>query len=242
LRYIAHLLRFAMHAAALTPSLAPFAPSAGWQPPRPRRGAALAVALVHGLALLLALKAGQVVAVQLEKSPVEVRLLDARAPKPLPPAPRPQPLPTLAPTPALVLPIPEIPAAAPVRELAATPQPAPPAAPVQLQPEPAPSRAITPPAPAPKAVAASSLRWRVEPAVELPRLSRRAGEQGRVQLTVLFDAEGRPQAAQLLRSSGFARLDAQAQEALRVARIHPYQEDGRAVAVSTVVTLEYELE
>lgn len=231
-----------MHASALSPSFAPFAPLADWQPPRPRRGAALAVALVHGLALVLALKAGQVVAVQLEKSPVEVRLLDASAPKPLPPAPRPQPLPNLVTTPALVLPIPEISVATPVRELAASPQPAAPPAPQQLQPEPAPSRAISTPAPAPKAVAASSLRWRVEPAVELPRLSRRAGEQGRVQLGVLFDAEGRPQTVQMLRSSGFARLDAQALEAIRVARISPYQEDGRAVAVSTVVTLEYELE
>lgn len=231
-----------MHASALSPSFAPFAPLADWQPPRPRRRAALAVALVHGLALMLLLKAGQVVAVQLEKSPVEVRLLDSSEPKPLPPAPRPQPLPKLTPTPALVLPIPEISVATPLREVAAVSQPATPPAPVQLQPEPTPTRAISPPAAAPKTVSASSLRWRVEPAVEVPRLSRRAQEHGRVQLNVVFDAEGRPHSVQMLRGSGFARLDAQALEAIRVARISPYQEDGRPAAVSTIVTLEYELE
>lgn len=229
-----------MHAVALTPTLAPFAPSSGWQPPRAHRGAALAVALVHGLALLLVLQAGQVVAVRLEKPPVEVQLLDAASPRP--PAPRPQPLPNLASSSTPALPIPEIPLAASVREVPISVQPAAPLAVLPPQPEPALKHATAAPAATPKTVAATVLRWRIEPAVELPRLSRRAGEQGRVQLGVLFDADGRPQAVQMLHSSGFARLDAQALEALRVARISPYLEDGRAVAVSTVVTLEYELE
>ncbi len=219
-----------------------FAPSQpGWNPAPPNRHAALAVLLLHIAAIALLLQAGKQVVKRLQPAPVEVAVLQEAPPTPPSPAPLPTPKVSL-PLPQLItLPLPEIVSSTAVREVAAqsAPPPAPPAPP-QLEPVTR-SAVVAPQPPAPKTVAATSLRWRVEPAVEVPRLSRRAGEQGRVQLAVVFDAEGRPASVQLLRGSGFARLDAQALEAIRVARITPYVEDGRAMPVSTVVNLEYEL-
>lgn len=218
----------------LTPSL----PS--WNPAPANRPAAAAVLLLHIAGIALLVQAGHKVVKHLEPRPVEVTVVQEAPPAPPTPAPLPSPRVAL-PLPQLVqLPMPEIVPVAPAREVAATAPPPAPPAPPQLEPVTR-SAVVAPQPPAPKTVAATSLRWRVEPAVEVPRLSRRAGEQGRVQLAVVFDAEGKPASVQLLRGSGFARLDAQALEAIRVARITPYVEDGRAMPVSTVVNLEYEL-
>lgn len=214
----------------------------GWNPAPPKRHAAAAVLLLHVAGIALLVHAGHKVAKQLAPSPVEIAIVQEAPPTPATPTPLPSPQVSL-PLPQLVqLPMPEIVPVTPVREVQASTEPPPaPPAPPKLEPVTR-SAVIAPQPPAPKAVAASSLRWRVEPAVEVPRLSRRAGEQGRVQLAVVFDAEGRPASVQLLKSAGFARLDAQALEAIRVARITPYVEDGRALPISTVVNLEYELD
>ncbi|MFN4116162.1 MAG: energy transducer TonB [Inhella sp.] len=219
-----------------------FTPSLpGWKPAPLNRHAVLAVLVLHIAAIALLLQAGKQVVKRLQPSPVEVAVLQEAPPVPPSPAPLPMPRITLPQPQLITLPLPEIVSSQAVREGTAISEPptAPPAAPrVDSAP---PAVAIAPPAPAPKPVSATSLRWQVEPAVEVPRLSRRAGEQGRVQLAVIFDAEGRPASVQLLRGSGFARLDAQAMEAIRVARITPYVEDGRVMPVSTVVNIEYEL-
>ncbi|KPF43267.1 hypothetical protein D621_20110 [beta proteobacterium AAP51] len=151
----------------------------------------------------------------------------------------------------------------PVAEATPTPAPlAPPTASV-APPEPAPPQAPTPhPAPAtrpaeptatpPVAAAprpATRLRvppeavaYLVPPPAELPLASRRAGETGVVWLRVVVDARGRPAMVQLHRSSGHARLDAQALEAMRQARFRPHTEDGVAVEVEVVAPIEYALE
>jgi protein TonB len=54
---------------------------------------------------------------------------------------------------------------------------------------------------------------RVEPIY--PSASRRAGEQGTVRLKVLVDANGRPHDVNVVKGSGFARLDDAAVEAVR---------------------------
>lgn len=221
-------------------TLSPTMPA--WTPAPPRRRAAAAVLLLHVVGLALLLQAGHQVVKRISPRPVEIAVLQEAPPAPPQPAPLPTPRVQLPQPQALVLPIPEfMPLAAP-REVHAVAAPPPPAPQLDTPPLQRSAAATPAPAPTPKAVAASSLRWRVEPAVEVPRLSRRAGEHGRVQLAVVFDAEGRPASVQMLRGSGFARLDAQALEAIRVARITPYLEDGRALAVSSVVNLEYELE
>jgi len=225
------------------PTALPFSAPAPWSPAASRRGAALAVLVLHLLALALLWQAGRQVVAQLAPQPLTVSLVPTRpAPAPQPrPAPQPSALPAL---PVLALPVvavPEFTPSAAVREVA----PPPPAAAPVPEPNAAraqPASAALPPPPGPKPVAAGSLRYRVEPAVEVPRLSRRAGESGRVTLRVVFDTEGRPRDIQLLRSSGFARLDAQAREAMQAARIEPYREDGRPIEVVASATLEYELD
>lgn len=232
-------------ALSLLPGSATLPSLGGWQAPRRHPAWGLVVLALH-LALLAALMHAGWRAVQ----PVPPKALSLSL---LPPAAVPQPAAAL-PQPAALpraplawqpLPVPslvmsELPAAtatpvsgSPAQALATAPAPSPEATVARLSP--------TPPAAAPKPVAAGSLRYRVEPAVEVPRLSRRAGEQGQVQLRVVFDTEGRPRDIQLARSSGFARLDAQAREAMQVARIAPYLEDGRPIEVVAVATLVYEL-
>jgi protein TonB len=114
-----------------------------------------------------------------------------------------------------------------------------------LESAPAPSEAPAPKeapkvASGPKTVPEAALRYRVQPAVQWPRMAQRAGERGRVQLRVVFDRHGLPVDVQLAKSSGHARLDAQAFEAMRVARIVPYLEAGHPVEVVALATLAYD--
>jgi protein TonB len=61
-----------------------------------------------------------------------------------------------------------------------------------------------------------------------PRVSRELGEQGSVLLRVLVDERGRPTDIQVVKSSGYPRLDQQAVQAMRAARFKPHVEDGVA--------------
>lgn len=62
-----------------------------------------------------------------------------------------------------------------------------------------------------------------------PPLSRRMGEEGTVVLRVELDELGKVCAARVKDSSGFARLDDAALEAVRTWRCHPAQRDGQPV-------------
>lgn len=236
---------------SLTPSTfslprphSPASRASDWRPGLDRSSAALLVLALHVMAILGLLRFGWHAVRAVAPTPVSIGLLTEALPKAqtaLPTASARVPMPNWStsslPVPevamvhsaspeALSLPVqPALQAPAPAPIAAATSEPSPRAAPAQ-----------------PKPINASSLRYRVEPAVEVPRLSRRAGEQGRVALRVVFDAEGRPRDVHVLRGSGFARLDAQAIEAMQAARINPYLEDGRAIEVMAVATLEYQLD
>lgn len=85
-----------------------------------------------------------------------------------------------------------------------TPQPpAPPiAAPVAAAPAPA-----APPAPPKVELPSSDASYLQNPALSYPSMSARLGEQGKVLVRVLIGADGRPQKAELKRTSGFDRLD-----------------------------------
>jgi len=174
-----------------------------------------------------------------------------RPPPPPPASPRPAPAPA-RPAPAPVIAAPPAPAAAPA---AATVPPAPPEpAPPPPAPLPAPAAppapavlpAPPPPAPAPapsrKVVPATAIEYLRLPPVEVPRLSRRAGESGTVWLRVVVDVRGLPVQVSLQRSSGHARLDEQALWAMRQARFKPHTEDGRPVELEVTAPIEYTLE
>lgn len=95
---------------------------------------------------------------------------------------------------------------------------------------------------APRQIPASAVRYLLPPPVEVPLLSRRAGESGVVLLRVLVDAQGLPKQVQVHKSSGFTRLDEQALSAMRQARFKPQTENGQAIEWFVIAPLSYELE
>ncbi len=221
-------------------------------PPLPRSAArpiaTLAVLAGHGLMLWALLQLAVVERLVQAAAPLVVRIVDAPAePRPQAaalPAPRresPPSMPTLA-APAVLL---EAAPSAPIAP-AATVAPAAVTAPVPAAapavPAAAPAAAVPPPPAAPLRVAASALRYRIEPPVLVPRLSRRLRESGTVLLHVVVDTQGLPRSVSLRQSSGFARLDEQALGAMRQARFIPCTADGRPVECESDAPIVYELE
>ena len=164
-----------------------------------------------------------------EPQPLKVAIVPAAAPAPREPEPTARPLPSFQP-PLLQLPMPEV-------QLAQAPVPAPPAMPVALA-EPA----AAAPAPAERLLPAAAVQYLEPPVLVYPRASRRAGEAGRVLLRVFIDEQGLPRQVQVNRSSGFARLDEAAIEALRKARFKPCVAEGQPVAGWALVPLTFELQ
>jgi protein TonB len=181
-------------------------------------------------------------------APLIVSLVDAPTritePDPLPVPKAPAPPAPQAPW----VPLPRIEIAAPEPPISVAPTPLPPAptppvtdAAALLPPAPAPA---APPAqpPGPKQVPPRALRYAVEPPIEVPPLSRRLRESGVVVLHVVVNTAGLPRSVTLKRSSGFARLDEQAVDAMRRARFHPCMDNGAPIECTSDATLAYELE
>jgi len=80
------------------------------------------------------------------------------------------------------------------------------------------------------------------PAPPYPVLSRRLGEQGRVLLRVRIEADGSASAAQVYGSSGFARLDQAAQQAVLRWRFVPGTRNGEPQAMWHLVPIHFVLE
>jgi protein TonB len=80
---------------------------------------------------------------------------------------------------------------------------------------------------------------RVEPAY--PATSRRQGEEGTVRVKVLVDERGRPQEVAVAQSSGFARLDEAALQAVRRWRFVAATNGERAVTAWTQVAITFRL-
>jgi protein TonB len=155
------------------------------------------------------------------------RPLIATPPKPVEPAPA-----FAAPSlPAPVVdaaPVPEVPSAPPVPEPVVGVAAAVSAAPA--------------PPPAPKTVSIGAVAYRTPPVLHFPPASRRAQEEGRVHVRVLVDAEGLPREVELVRSSGYPRLDDSALATVRATRFRPHTENGVALPFRVVMPLVFELE
>lgn len=124
-------------------------------------------------------------------------------------APAPMPLAIADPTPSPSAPVGTIqpqPALAPVEAPVAVAPAAPPAA---------------PPAPPKVELPSSSAEYLQNPTPVYPTLSKRMGEQGRVMVRVLIATDGRPVNAEVLRSSGYERLDRAALEYVMKCRYTP---------------------
>lgn len=222
-----------------------FVTAARFEPPSYRFKAAAAIAVTHIVLLWAAWQTGLIQRVAAQSLPLTVRLVSdaAAVPAPTPVTPRP-PAATPPPMPSLPAPVLEPAAAvaeaspaaaAPVVVVATAPAPPEPGAPATPRPAPV-------PLPTPTRIEASALRYRVEPPVAVPRLSRRLRESGTVLLHVVVDTQGVPREVSLRRSSGFARLDEQALGAMRQARFVPCTADGRPVECESDAPIVYELE
>lgn len=75
-----------------------------------------------------------------------------------------------------------------------------------------------------------------------PPLSRRLGEQGKVDLRVHVNAEGLPTEVEIKSSSGSRRLDESALETVRKWRFIPARQDDRPVAAWVIVPINFHLE
>lgn len=167
-----------------------------------------------------------------------------------PPEPAPSPAPAW-PAPRLVVPeVPQIQERMPEPAVVTAPSPAPAAeavsqARVSGVASAASSAAAAAPAPPPeqpRTVSISAVSYLEPPVLQYPLASRRAREQGQVQVRLLVDVQGRPQQANVVRTSGFPRLDDAALATARATRFRPHTEDGVPRAFWVVMPLLFELD
>lgn len=182
---------------------------------------------------------------------LEVVLVQSEPARPLPPAPE-EPLP--APRPRSRAAAHPLPAAEPSRRMEtppppvlALPEPAAaaepafvvPQAPEKRAPAAEPRTEVASVAPTPASFSAAYLR---NPAPRYPLEARRSGEQGTVTLRVLVTREGHAARVDVEKSSGSARLDAAALEAVKAWRFVPARKGQEAIESSVLVPIVFRLE
>jgi protein TonB len=189
---------------------------------------AATIVAVHAIGLYAALT----FAPQIKRAVAEVPLAVSFVTQPEPTRERPLPQVSVV-TPQLVVDTPELP-------LIEIPNDAPPAA-----------RAITIPAAAPPPAApredrsepklVSAVEYVREPVPRYPPQSRRLREQGLVVLRVVIDERGAASSIEIETSSGHARLDDAAREAVLRAAFRPYVEDGEPRRALVLIPIEFAL-
>lgn len=163
------------------------------------------------------------------------------APPPPPVPPPPKPAPKVAPRPAPMPVAIADPTPSPNAPTGVT-TPQPPAPPMD-----APVVAATPAPPAPPAppkieLPSSDAAYLNNPKPSYPAISKRMGEQGKVVLRVLIGTDGLPQKVEINKSSGFDRLDKQAQEAVMRWRFVPGKRNGVTETMWNLVPVNFVLE
>ena len=175
-------------------------------------------------------------------------------PEPVVQAPTPKPVAT--PAPPLVNRPPVRPRIAVVKPAIAPPRPTPApmavAAPVSSAPAPEAGAPVPPPVPVQAPVPApadpgprtvsSGVQYLQTPRPDYPAQSKRLGEEGKVVLRVLVNQQGTAERIEVQKSSGFARLDDAARQAVQQARFKPHLEDGRPVPVFAIVPITFRLD
>ena len=201
------------------PSLSHLSYASRQRAPRRHLMGMACVLVLHGL-LLWAIQSGlarQVVKVT--ENTVEALLLSDNLPKP-PPPPAPPP-PKTPPPPTPTAPAPVVPSTtAPAISVPVTP--------------PAPAPSVAPPVPTPPAPTAPAIRTAavIQPGAtcakpDYPSASRRLEEEGTVTLRFLIGADGRVLQAEIDKTSGYARLDEAARNALAKCQFRPGTVDGK---------------
>jgi protein TonB len=206
-----------------------------------RRAAPMLLIVALHLLFFYALRNG-LVKQAIPAGPQEIFVSLIAAVTPTPPAARPEPA-TVAVRKSATSARPATPTAV-AQPLAALPTPAAPmaAAPVI---DPAEPPSATPPvasAPAPPKTISSNLEYIQPPRPEYPTAARRLREEGKTTLRVLVDEKGRPERADIVKSSGSTRLDDAARYAVLAALFKPHIEGGRAIAVYALVPISFSLD
>lgn len=198
-----------------------------------RRSGLLGVVVGLHVGVFLLLLAAKTVAPKIMEIPLVVDLLQPEAQK----VPEAKPLPMAKPTPVKAPPTPAPKAAAPQIEATQSNVPAP-AAPVAPPVEAKP----TPPAPEPVSQARFDADYLRNPAPPYPPLARRMGEEGKVLLRVLVNAQGTADSVEINTSSGSERLDDSAQRTVRNWKFIPAKRGDNAVQSWVLVPIIFKLE
>jgi protein TonB len=195
------------------------------------------VAVLHGLALMMAMNSRAPVAATPEPVAMQVVLMPANAQaRPAPPRlDPPQPLQVQVVVPAIDMPPLDLPAVHAAIDAGTTMEtvavvPHPVAAPV--------NSADTSPA----VLDASQVDYLRRPAPRYPPAARRARLQGTVLLWVMIGTDGRPQEVRVHRSSGFELLDREGREAVLHSLFRPYLERGVARMAEVIVPIDFSLD
>ena len=165
-----------------------------------------------------------------------------KPPAPTPPKPAPKvqaPKPTPAPMPLAIndpTPSPNAPTGV------TTPQPPAPPITEPVAAAPAPAAPPAPPAPPKIELPSSDAAYLNNPKPSYPAISKRMGEHGKVVLRVLIGTDGAPQKVEINKSSGYERLDRQAQEAVMRWRFVPGKRNGVPEAMWNLVPVNFVLE
>lgn len=151
--------------------------------------------------------------------------------KQTPQRPRPVQAPVYtAPSPKAITPPESKTAPAHAEPVAAAPSPAPAAAP------PAPSAPVMP------RTITTGIEYLQPPRPEYPPIARRMGEEGKAILRVLVNENGRPERVEVQKTSGSARLDEAARQAILRALFKPFTEGGKAVPAYAIVPIRFQLD
>lgn len=226
------------------PAIVPLTRSAADSSRRERVLMVSGILSVHLLGLWGVLQLNAVQQAMHEVAPLVVDFISLERPRPPEPPPPPPPariaqqpapkqLPVIAAAPS--------PEPAPASFVVPPPEPAPPT--IQLAPAPPAPPAPPPPPPAPpRLLPSSAIAYLVPPPIEVPMASRRLRESGTVVLRVLVGVDGVARRIALHRSSGYPRLDEQAQTAMRAARFKPQTEQGAPIEWEVLAAAQYDVQ
>ena len=212
-----------------------------------RRIGPLGVIILLHIAFFYALQSG-LLRKAAEVLPKEVTVTFI-TPQPKPEPPKPQPAPEKPKTVPVVKKQVTPPPPAPVvttkpAPTAITAPPTPPAPPAPAEPPvaAAPAAPPAPPAPAVPRTITSGIEYVQAPQPDYPPVSRRMGEEGKAILRVLVNDKGRPARVEVQKTSGSARLDEAARQAVLRAVFKPFIEDGKAVPAFAIIPIKFQLD
>jgi protein TonB len=180
------------------------------------------------------------VANAIPKEVIATFIVPEKAPEPAPPKAEPAPpkqvhIVKKVIAPPKPIPVTETPAPT---AITAPPQPATPAPQAAAEPTPAPA---APPGPVLPKQITSGIEYIEKPNPGYPPVSRRMGEEGTVDFRVTVNTDGRAEKVDIIKSSGYPRLDEAARAAVKRAVFKPYIENGKAIMISTTGSLAFRL-